>query len=183
MIELLETVLGDTNRTHTARAKFNKLVQGARSVRKFYADFSVLIADLDNTDESNMYDFKAKLNPAIRKAIAGDVSETLKQLADKCTRIDQDLQEDASAKNGPFAKTGPFTRTGPSTRPDSDPKARNTAPNRPTASNPYRLSTEDRAELAKKGLCFIYKSPEHRSPVYPERQVTIKNFFLDDTKD
>jgi len=28
MIELLETVLGNTNRTYTARAKFNKLVQG-----------------------------------------------------------------------------------------------------------------------------------------------------------
>jgi len=112
MIELLETVLGDTNRTYTARAKFNKLVQGTRSVRKLYADFSVLIADLDNTDESNIYDFKAKLNPAIRKAIAGDTSETLKQLADKCIRIDQDLQEDApapaSARNGPFAKTGPL---------------------------------------------------------------------------
>ena len=83
-----------------------------------------------------MYDFKAKLNPAIRKAITGDISETLKQLADKYTRIDQDLQEDASAKYGPFAKTGPFTRTRPSTRPDSNPKARNTAPNRPTVLNP-----------------------------------------------
>jgi len=82
MIELLELVLGNT------RAKFNKLIQGARFVRKFYADFSVLIADLDNTDELNMYDFKAKLDPAIRKAITGDISETLKQLADKCTRID-----------------------------------------------------------------------------------------------
>jgi len=78
MIELLETVLGDTNRTYTARAKFNRLVQGTRSVRKFFADFSVLIADLDNTDESNIYDFKAKLNPAIRKAFAGDTSETLR---------------------------------------------------------------------------------------------------------
>jgi len=78
MIELLETVLGDTNRTHTARAKFNKLIQCTRSVRKFYADFSVLIANLDNTDELNIYDFKAKLNPAIRKAITGDTSETLR---------------------------------------------------------------------------------------------------------
>jgi len=162
-------VLGDTNRTYTARAKLNKLVQGTRSVRKFFADFSVLIADLDNTDESNIYDFKAKLNPAIRKAITSDTSETLKQLADKYTRIDRDLQEDASAKDRPFAKTGPFTRTRPSTRPDSDLKARNTAPNGPTALNPYRLSTKDRAKLAKKGLCFIYKSPEHRSPVYPKR--------------
>jgi len=188
MIELLETVLGDTNRTHTARAKFNKLVQGTRSVRKLYADFSVLIADLDNTDESNMYDFKAKLNPAIRKAIAGDTSETLKQLADKCIRIDQDLQEDApapaSARNGPFAKTGPSTRTGAFARPDLDAKTRNTTPNRPTASNPYGLSTGDRAELAKKGLCFICESPDHRSPVCPQRQVAIKNFFLnDDTSD
>jgi len=169
MIELLETVLGDTNRTYTARAKFNKLVQGARSVRKFYADFSVLIADLDNTDELNIYDFKAKPNPAIRKAITGDTSETLKQLADKYTRIDQDLQEDAPAKNGPFTKTGPFLRTGPFPRPDLDAKTRNTAPNRPTAANPYGLSTKDRAELAKKGLCFICKSPEHRSSVCPER--------------
>jgi len=71
-------VLGNTNRTYTARAKFNRLVQGTRSVRKFFADFSVLIADLDNTDELNIYDFKAKLNPAIRKAITSDISETLK---------------------------------------------------------------------------------------------------------
>jgi len=155
-------VLGDTNRTYTARAKFNKLVQGARSVRKFYAD-------LDNTDESNIYDFKARLNPAIRKAITGDISETLKQLADKYTRIDQDLHEDASAKNGPFTKTRPFLRTGPFPRPDLDAKTRNTAPNRPIVLNPYRLSTKDRAELAKKGLYFIYKGPDYRSLVYPER--------------
>jgi len=77
-IELLETVLGDTNRMYTARAEFNKLVQGSRSLRKFFADFSVLIADLDNIDELSMYDFKAKLNPTIRKAIADDTSETLK---------------------------------------------------------------------------------------------------------
>jgi len=69
---------------------------------------------------------------------------------------------DTPTKNRPFAKTRPFTRTEP-IRPDLDAKIRNTTPNRPTISNPYRLSSEDRAELAKKGPYIICKCPDYRT--------------------
>lgn len=129
-----------------------------------------------------MFDFKAKLNPDIRKAIAGTQPGNLQELVDTCICIDDDFrQEDPRpAKPNWYQNTTPAVSSPkiPERFRSEIPKAPTEKPKGPT--NPFGLSSEERLKLARDGRCFICKKEGHISTKCSERQRYLNTFQFDE---
>lgn len=161
MLKVLDGVFDDPNRRLTAQREYQKLYQGSRPFKDFWADFQRLAAELDYTQSGFMADLRIKVSTTIMEKIAGEEFTSLVEMSKKCLVIDQHLS-DISAQKARYNRSKSVTATVGAFVPPNTSASRNSYTT-DTANRPTRAPHADPKieEAMAAGRCFYCNEKGH----------------------